>query len=482
VQPGMIVAERFRLEKELGRGGMGSVWRAHHLRLDVPCAVKFIEGDEALMPELRARFEREARAAAKLRSPYAVQVIDHGEWEGKPYLVMELLDGEDLAKRLERVGQLRPSLTVSIVRDVARALDRAHALGIVHRDLKPENIFLVHDGTREVAKVVDFGIAKVDGLSLGDVKTRTGSLLGTPYYMSPEQAEGKSDLDGRSDLWALGVIAFECVTGKLAFDGDSLGDLLMRIIVRPLPVPTQVTENVPPAFDRFWERAARRDRNERFQSANELVAALAASLGVRVADEQIDTTSDVESGASSLVPSAPAWRPSNVETSRGRAEGTVESSEPERVAHTLGAYSQTNPGAALPASARPRRAWLPWAAVLAMGMAAGALHMTIPQSSSPSPAASDPAASPAANAANELAIVRPPPSAAGAEATVHADLSSTAVSAAPTASALATPTSILAPRTPPGTGAPPSRVAAPTTTPTPITTSAPKAGAPDFGF
>src|SRR5579859_3548152 len=135
---GMVVAGRFRLGQMLGRGGMGSVWRAVHLGLDVPCAVKFIEGDLASLPEAQARFEREAKAAAQLRSPHVVQILDHGVWDGTPYIAMELLDGEDLGKRIARMGRLGPQETHGIVSQVCRALSKAHAAGIVHRDLKPD--------------------------------------------------------------------------------------------------------------------------------------------------------------------------------------------------------------------------------------------------------------------------------------------------------------------------------------------------------
>src|SRR6185437_10478011 len=155
-----VVAGRFRLTKILGRGGMGSVWTAQHLGLDIPCAVKFIEGDFASMPEAHQRFEREAKAAAQLRSPHVVQILDHGVCEGKPYIAMELLEGEDLGKRLQKTGKIAPAELVTVITQVCRALTKAHALGVVHRDLKPDNIFLVRDDDREIAKVLDFGIAK----------------------------------------------------------------------------------------------------------------------------------------------------------------------------------------------------------------------------------------------------------------------------------------------------------------------------------
>ncbi len=285
---GMVVANRFRLGQMLGRGGMGSVWRAMHLGLDVPCAVKFIEGELAALPEAQARFEREAKAAAQLRSPHVVQILDHGLWEGTPYIAMELLEGEDLGKRLARVGRLAPAEAHAIVAQVCRALGKAHAAGIVHRDLKPDNIFLVRDDDREITKVLDFGIAKSRGQDLGgSSNTKTGAMLGTPYYMSPEQAQGVKQVDFRTDLWALAVIVYQAIVGRLPFESEALGDLLVRIIVSPLPVPSHYGP-VPPGFDAWFLKAASRDPNERFQSAKELADSLALVCGVSQASGIMD--------------------------------------------------------------------------------------------------------------------------------------------------------------------------------------------------
>jgi serine/threonine-protein kinase len=218
-----VVAGRFKLNRLIGRGGMGSVWQATHLGLDIPCAVKFIEGEMSNMAEAQTRFEREAKAAAQLRSPHVVQILDHGVCEGTPYIAMELLDGEDLGKRLARNGRIQPSELSAIITQVTRALTKAHAVGIVHRDLKPDNIFLVRDDDREIAKVLDFGIAKSASNALEGSNTKTGAMLGTPYYMSPEQAQGIKTVDYRSDLWSLAVIVFQCLTGALPFESEALG-------------------------------------------------------------------------------------------------------------------------------------------------------------------------------------------------------------------------------------------------------------------
>ncbi len=277
---GTIVAGRFRLVRELGHGGMGAVWLASDTSLDTPCAIKFIIGAAAQDPQMRARFEREAKSAAQLRSPNVVQILDHGISDEVPYIAMELLEGEDLDHRLQRVGRLGPHETVYIMTQVAKALTRASAAGLVHRDLKPANIFLVRDEDRDIPKVLDFGVAKSSMPELADSSTKTGALMGTPYYMSPEQTRGTRAVDYRSDLWALAVIVFQCVTGRLPFISDSLGDLLFKIGTDPLPIPTQVAPDVPPTFDQWWLRAAQRDPAHRFQTAKEFVDALAMSFGM----------------------------------------------------------------------------------------------------------------------------------------------------------------------------------------------------------
>ena len=277
----VVVAQRFRLNRQLGRGGMGAVWHASDLRLDKACAVKFIEGEFASMPEAQSRFQREAKAAAALNSPHVVTIYDHGVWDGTPYIAMELLEGEDLGKRLSRVGRISPQECVEVLTQVQRALTKAHAAGIVHRDLKPDNIYLVReDDERELAKVLDFGIAKSASSALDGSNTKTGAMLGTPYYMSPEQAQGIKAVDHRSDLWSLGVIVFQILTGRLPFESEALGDLLVKIIVAPPPMPSHLVNDLPSGLDEWWTKASQRDPNHRFQTAKELVDELRIALGL----------------------------------------------------------------------------------------------------------------------------------------------------------------------------------------------------------
>lgn len=279
LQIGTVVADRFRLLRPLGQGGMGALWVAHHTGLDIPCVLKFILGDAANNPEMRARFEREAKAAAQIRSPHVVQTLDHGIWQGLPYIAMELLEGEDLASRLARERRLSLAATRRIVEDVGKALRRAHEIGLIHRDMKPANIFLARQAGDEVVKILDFGIAKSTGVIDADQPTHADAVLGSPRYMSPEQVRSSTQVDLRTDLWSLGVIAFRCLTGKLPFRDGEIGDVFVSICTAPIPRASEVAPDLGPEVDRFFARALARPLEERFQSATELVEAFAALPG-----------------------------------------------------------------------------------------------------------------------------------------------------------------------------------------------------------
>ena len=267
---GSTVAGKFRLERLIGRGGMGSVWAARHLQLDTLVAIKFIDAVTDI-GDARVRFEREARAAAQLRSPHVVQILDHGiDEDERPYIAMELLEGEDLGERLRRTPRLSLQATATIITQASKALRRAHEGGVIHRDLKPGNIFLARFDDDEVVKLLDFGVAKLrysDDLAPGVQMTQTGVIFGSPSYMSPEQARGNRVIDHRTDLWSLAVILFRCITGLKPFEADSIGDLVIKLCIDPLPVPTDLAPELPPEVDTFFERAFARDPDLRFQSA-----------------------------------------------------------------------------------------------------------------------------------------------------------------------------------------------------------------------
>ncbi|WP_437599988.1 protein kinase [Sorangium sp. So ce590] len=275
---GQVLVGRYRLIRPLSSGSMGTVWRAADLTLGSPVAIKMLGPLYAKDETVRARFHQEAQAAAALRSPNVVQILDHGVDNDVPFIAMELLEGEDLAHRLGRVGALAPAETARIFADVARAVRKAHDAGIVHRDLKPDNIFLARDDDREVAKVLDFGVAKTRLYGSEGMGTQAGVLIGTLPYMSPEQAQGVT-VDFRSDLWALGVIAFECVCGRAAIKAEAPGAMILEICSEPLPVPSRVASvPVPPAFDDWFLQACSRDPSARFPSATAMVEALREAL------------------------------------------------------------------------------------------------------------------------------------------------------------------------------------------------------------
>ncbi|WP_437621215.1 protein kinase domain-containing protein [Sorangium sp. So ce1151] len=277
LEAGSVVGGKYRLERPLAGGAMGFLWVARHLQLEVEVAIKFMMPQHADSPVARARFEREAKASAQLRTPNVVHVYDYGLEGDTPYLAMELLEGEDLAAYLKRRGRLDPAETLGIMSQVCKALRRAHEVGLIHRDLKPANIFLARQG-EEVVKILDFGVAKSTGTGLAADATKTGTLIGSPHYMSPEQVRRSKTIDYRSDLWSLGVIIFECITGQLPFPGEELGDVLVEICTGDIPVPSQLAPDLWPELDQFVERALRREPAERFQSASELARAFASAV------------------------------------------------------------------------------------------------------------------------------------------------------------------------------------------------------------
>ncbi|MBN1610416.1 MAG: protein kinase [Polyangiaceae bacterium] len=284
IAEGTVISGRYRLLAKLGQGGMGSVWRAEHAELRTPLAVKLMAEKYVESAEARSRFQREARAAAalSLSTRHVVRVSDYGIDQGIPFMAMELLEGEDLAERLARVGRLEPAELCSVLSQVGRAMALAHDGGIVHRDLKPGNIFLTRDEDtgEELVKVLDFGIAKAQTLSFGTsgIETVAGALLGSPQYMSPEQLSFGLPVDARTDVWAFGVIAFEALTGKRPFEADSFEQLALAIRTESLPVASRIAD-VPAGFDAWFEQAVARDREQRFQSIGAAVTALLHACG-----------------------------------------------------------------------------------------------------------------------------------------------------------------------------------------------------------
>jgi eukaryotic-like serine/threonine-protein kinase len=279
VKPGDVLGGKFRIERVLGQGGMGVVVEAFHLQLEQRVALKFLLPGALAYPETVARFAREARAAAKIRSEHVARVIDVGALDtGSPYIVMEYLEGQDLSQLLRARGNVTVAEATAFVLQACEALAEAHAAGIVHRDLKPANLFLARypDGTPCV-KILDFGISKISGGSSGrdfDM-TRTTAILGSPYYMSPEQMRSTRAVDARADIWALGVILYELVSGRVPFDADTMPQLC-GMVLQEAPAPlTGLTETGFAAFERVVMRCLEKDTGARYQSVAELAEALA---------------------------------------------------------------------------------------------------------------------------------------------------------------------------------------------------------------
>ncbi len=279
ISAGRVIAGKYQLERPLAQGE----WARSGSRA-TSSSRPLSRSNSSSGAWLISRGAREVRARGEGVSaapgPHVVQIYDYGvEDDNTPYMVMERLHGEDLSTRLTRETRLSLLAVDDIVRQVAKVLRRAQEAGIVHRDLKPGNIFLVRGEDEEIVKVLDFGVAKIPRSISSEEMTKSGILVGTPRYMSPEQARGVKTIDHRSDLWALAVIAFRAITGELPFQGDELGDVIIKICVDSIPTPSELVPGLSPAIDRFFERAFEREPDQRFQSAGDLSKAFTAAIG-----------------------------------------------------------------------------------------------------------------------------------------------------------------------------------------------------------
>lgn len=473
LEVGDVVAGKFRIERVLGRGGMGVVVQAMHLHLDQRVALKFLLPDALVHPETLARFSREARAAAKIKSEHVARVIDVGTLDGgSPYIVMEYLEGEDLSAHLRKSGPLSASQATGFVLQVCEALAEAHAAGIVHRDLKPANLFLARypDGTPCV-KILDFGISKISGGESGrdfDM-TRPTAIMGSPFYMSPEQMRSTRSVDARADIWALGVILYELVSGRLPFDADTMPELCAKVLQEsPAPLGNLAQSNYP-TFEAVVLRCLEKDRGQRFQSIADLADAL-APFAPHEAQRSLDLVArlsgapSARSGANSKpavsVAAGAVSADSATQTDFGRTARGHGSSRSLLVGLALllgagvgaGGWLLSRPTATTAASAAPTPS------SRSVESATESQTVPAPAASTPSP----PAQSPAATAAAPAAPVPAPPTSASTKPTPKLSAGSlqksrpAATEAPAPATAPAAPSPTPAPTTPAATAHPPS--------------------------
>jgi serine/threonine-protein kinase len=273
---GQIIEGKYRIVSVLGVGGMGSVYEGENTRIHRRVAIKVLHAAVAQKGDFVQRFEREAQAAGRIGSPHIVEVLDLGNLpSGERFMVMEYLEGEPLTNRIKRSGRLAPQECAFLATQLLSGLAAAHQAGIIHRDLKPDNIFIVQRGGADFVKIVDFGVSKFTNTGDELSMTRTGAVMGTPYYMSPEQARGQS-IDHRSDVYSVGVVCYQALTGQLPFNAETFNELLFKIA---LDTPEPIEKVIPgfdPALAAIIRRSMEREPAHRFQSASEFGAALAA--------------------------------------------------------------------------------------------------------------------------------------------------------------------------------------------------------------
>ncbi len=462
-EPGSIIAGKYRVDHVLGEGGMGMVVAATHMGLGQRVALKFLHTELCTNADVVERFAREARASAQLRGEHVCRVSDVGNFDdGTPYMVMELLDGRDLATVLKANGPLPAGPVCDYVLQACLAIAEAHALGIVHRDLKPGNIFLTvrPDGTALV-KVLDFGVAKAP--SDGDFSlTQTSAVIGSPGYMSPEQLRSSKEADARSDIWSLGVTLFELIAGRQPFSASSITELTLRIAMDPLP---PMPGGLPWGLAQVIERCMEKDPAARYPDVGALAAALAPFASAN--------GHEIAGGVARVVRgSQPAFVPGT--SGLGSAPTIHQPTHPSNPTTLRGASGQFTP---VPAPRSNRKLAMGIGALVGLAAAIVVVVMTTGRGSNapnaPSaPVAASPSASPSAPSASPSPSPTPSPTASPTPSPTPSPTAPTTPSATPTGTPTATPTGTPT-ATPTGTP-----TATPTGTPTATPTGTPTTPSP----
>jgi serine/threonine protein kinase len=354
IQIGQVLEGKYVIDRLIGQGGMGAVYEGRNIRIERRVAIKVLHGAVAQQPEVVARFEREAQAAGRIGNDHIVEIIDLGLLQdGDRFIAMEYLDGEPLSARIQRLGRLGVEEARNIVLQVLAGVGAAHRAGIVHRDLKPDNVFVLREkaGRTDFVKIIDFGISKFKTVGSELRMTQSGVVMGTPFYMSPEQIRGE-ETDVRTDIYSTGVILYEAITGQRPFTAPSYNELILKIALSQCPPASNLVPNLSPELGAVLERSLARERDHRFQSAEQFAEALRRC------------TLQSEAGRTATVGREKAW---------GSDEGTAS------------AASWSNTGPPAKEATRSRRAlWLGLVAVTALVALAAALGSRASREETPS--------------------------------------------------------------------------------------------------
>jgi serine/threonine-protein kinase len=413
----------YKVLAQIGEGGMGAVFLAEHPLIGKKVAIKVLHAELSRVQDAVSRFFTEARAVNAIGHENIIDIVDFGSMpEGETYFIMELLEGDALATRMKKTGPMQLPLAMEIIGQVCSALSAAHAHGIVHRDLKPDNIFLVRRGGRDTfVKVLDFGIAKLIVDTPGSAKTRTGVVIGTPHYMSPEQCTGKGVLDARSDIYSVGLILYEMLTGKLPFDAESFAELLVAHLTQAPTPPRALNYGIPEAVETVILKCLEKDREKRYPNIDALASALTEAVPNAKSTfrpGQMSAAATVAANAPTAVGMPQMTGAAHAPTGAHMPAPTPAIQVPQTtMSHSVG---QVQTSAGMPAPA-PRRSVVPLAAAAGIGGLAvvGAIWFLTRGSEAPT------AAAPAAVAPVATAPAPAVPAAAPAPAGVTVSIDST---------------------------------------------------------